>query len=148
MSVKIHDNSKEVSDNIKAALLRGLETCGLVAEGYAKKLAPVGTPESTGIPGYIGGLLRGSITHALSGKQPSISTYQDNAGTRRGSYSGTAPEESGANKSAVYIGTNVEYAPYVCLGTIHMNAQPFLKPAVNDHKDEYRKILENSLKNG
>ena len=148
MSVEIHDNSKEVSDNIKEALLRGLETCGLVAEGYAKKLAPVGTPESTGIPGYIGGLLRGSITHALSGKQPAISTYQDNAGTRRGSYSGTAPEESGSNKSAVYIGTNVEYAPYVCLGTIHMNAQPFLKPAVNDHKDEYRKILENSLKNG
>ena len=148
MSVEIHDNSKEVSDNIKAALLRGLEKCGLVAEGYAKKLAPVGTPESTGIPGYIGGLLRGSITHALSGKQPAISTYQDNAGTRRGSYSGTAPEESGSNKSAVYIGTNVEYAPYVCLGTIHMNAQPFLKPAVNDHKDEYRKILENSLKNG
>ena len=148
MSIEIHDNSKEVSEAIKSALLKGLETCGLVAEGYAKKLAPVGTPESTGIPGYIGGLLRGSITHALSGKQPSISTYQDNAGKRRGSYSGTAPEESDSNKSAVYIGTNVEYAPYVCLGTIHMNAQPFLKPAVNDHKDEYRKILENSLKNG
>ena len=49
---------------------------------------------------------------------------------------------------AAYIGTNVEYAPYVCLGTIHTKAQPFLKPAVNDHKDEYRKILENSLKNG
>lgn len=148
MNVQFTDNSKEVSDNIKAALLRGLETCGLVAEGYAKKLAPVGTPESTGIPGYIGGLLRGSITHALSGKQTAISNYQDNAGTRRGSYSGTAPEESDSNKCAVYIGTNVEYAPYVCLGTIHTKAQPFLKPAVNDHKDEYRKILENSLKNG
>ena len=49
---------------------------------------------------------------------------------------------------AAYIGTNVEYAPYVCLGTMHMKVQPFLKPAVNDHKDEYRKILENSLKNG
>ena len=148
MSVKINDNSKEVSEAIKSALLKGLETCGLVAEGYAKKLAPVGTPESTGIPGYIGGLLRGSITHAVSGKRPAISTYQDNAGTRRGSYSGTAPEESGANKSAVYIGTNVEYAPYVCLGTIHMNAQPFLKPAVADHANKYRKIIENELKNG
>ena len=39
MSIEIHDNSKEVSEDIKAALLRGLETCGLVAEGYAKKLA-------------------------------------------------------------------------------------------------------------
>ena len=148
MSVEIHDNSKEIANNIKSALLRGLETCGLVAEGYAKKLAPVGTPESTGIPGYIGGLLRGSITHALSGKQPSISTYQDNAGKRKGSYSGTAPEESGSNENAVYIGTNVEYSSYVELGTIKMDAQPFLKPAVADHANTYRKIIENELKNG
>ena len=146
MSYTYKDNSKEVSENIKAALLRGLETCGLVAEGYAKKLAPVGTPESTGIPGYIGGLLRGSITHALSGKQPSISTYQDNAGKRRGSYSGTAPEEGDSNKSAVYIGTNVEYAPYQELGTIHMKAQPFLKPAVAANANKYRKIIEDELK--
>ena len=108
MSVEIHDNSKEVSDNIKSALLRGLETCGLVAEGYAKKLAPVDT-----------GNLRNSITHTVDEDEP-----------------------------AAYIGSNVEYAPYVCLGTIHMKAQPFLKPAVNDHKDEYRKIIENELKNG
>ena len=148
MSVEIRDNSKEVSDKIKAALLRGLETCGLVAEGYAKKLAPVGTPESTGIPEYIGGLLRGSITHALSGNKPAISTYQDNAGTRRGSYSGTAPEEGDANKKSVYIGTNVEYSSYVELGTIKMDAQPFLKPAVADHANEYLKIIEKELKNG
>ena len=108
MAVEIHDNSKEISEDIKAALLRGLEKCGLTAERFAKKLAPYDT-----------GNLRNSITHEVDDGEP-----------------------------AVYIGTNVEYAPYVCLGTIHMNAQPFLKPAVNDHKDEYRKILENSLKNG
>ena len=108
MAVEIHDNSKEISENIKSALLRGLEKCGLTAERFAKKLAPYDT-----------GNLRNSITHKVDDGEP-----------------------------AVYIGTNVEYAPYVCLGTIHMNAQPFLKPAVNDHKDEYRKILENSLKNG
>ena len=65
-------------------------------------------------------------------------------GNLRNSITHTVDEE----EPAAYIGTNVEYAPYVCLGTIHMKAQPFLKPAVNDHKDEYRKILENSLKNG
>ena len=43
MSVTIHDHSAEVSAEIKAALLRGLEKCGLVAEGYAKKLCPVDT---------------------------------------------------------------------------------------------------------
>ena len=108
MAVEIHDNSKEISENIKSALLRGMEKCGLTAERFAKKLAPYDT-----------GNLRNSITHEVDDGEP-----------------------------AVYIGTNVEYAPYVCLGTIHMDAQPFLKPAVNDHKDEYRKILENSLKNG
>lgn len=54
MSVEITDNSKEVSAAIKAALLRGLEKCGLVAEGYAKKLCPVDT-----------GILRNSITHVV-----------------------------------------------------------------------------------
>ena len=49
---------------------------------------------------------------------------------------------------AAYIGTNVEYAPYQELGTIHMKAQPFLKPAVADHANTYRKIIENELKNG
>lgn len=108
MSYTYKDNSKEVSEDIKAALLRGLETCGLVAEGYAKKLAPVDT-----------GNLRNSITHEVDDGEP-----------------------------AAYIGTNVEYASYVCLGTIHMKAQPFLKPAVADHTNEYRKIIENELKNG
>ena len=108
MSYTYKDNSKEISEDIKAALLRGLETCGLVAEGYAKKLAPVDT-----------GNLRNSITHTVDEDEP-----------------------------AEYIGTNVEYAPYVCLGTIHMKAQPFLKPAVADHANEYRKIIENELKNG
>ena len=54
MSVEIHDNSKEVSGAIHAALLRGLEKIGLVVEGYAKKLCPVDT-----------GNLRNSITHVV-----------------------------------------------------------------------------------
>lgn len=54
MSVEIQDHSAEVSAEIKAALLRGLEKIGLVAEGYAKKLCPVDT-----------GNLRNSITHVV-----------------------------------------------------------------------------------
>ena len=107
MIVEIHDNSREIANDIKSALLRWLETCGLVAEGYAKKLAPVDT-----------GNLRNSITHTVDDGEP-----------------------------AAYIGTNVEYAPYVCLGTIHMKAQPFLKPAVAANANIYRKIIEDELKN-
>lgn len=108
MNIQFTDNSKEVSEKIKKALLRGLETCGLVAEGYAKKLAPVDT-----------GNLRNSITHEVDDGEP-----------------------------AAYIGTNVEYAPYQELGTINMDANPFLKPAVAANANTYRKIIEKELKNG
>ena len=108
MSVEVHDNSKEISDNIKSALLIGLEKCGLTAERFAKKLAPYDT-----------GNLRNSITHTVDEDEP-----------------------------AAYIGTDVEYAPYQELGTINMDANPFLKPAVADHANTYRKIIEKELKNG
>ena len=108
MDIKFTDNSKEVLEAMQQAAVRALETCGLVAEGYAKKLAPVDT-----------GNLRNSITRTVDDGEP-----------------------------AAYIGTNVEYALYQELGTIHMKAQPFLKPAVADHANEYRKIIENELKNG
>lgn len=50
MNLEIQDHSAEVSAEIKAALLLGLEKIELVAEGYAKKLCPVET-----------GILRNSI---------------------------------------------------------------------------------------
>lgn len=46
---------------------------------------------------------------------------------------------------AVYVGTNVEYGPCVELGTVHMAARPFLKPAAADHADVYREILRRRL---
>ena len=55
--------------------------------------------------------------------------------------------EVNESEQAAYIGTAVEYAPYVCLGTIHTKAQPFLKPAVADHKEQYREIIKNELEN-
>lgn len=55
--------------------------------------------------------------------------------------------EVDAGDDAVYIGTNVEYAPYVELGTSRQKAQPFLRPAATEHSDQYRKILKNALEN-
>ena len=73
---------------------------------------------------------------------------------------------------AVYIGSNVEYAAYVELGTgkytdggrptpwVYQDdngnwhwtagnpAQPFLAPAVKEHATTYRNIIEDELKNG
>ena len=49
---------------------------------------------------------------------------------------------------SVYIGTNVEYAPYVELGTWKMQAQPFLRPAATEHGSTYRSILKRNLEEG
>lgn len=50
------------------------------------------------------------------------------------------------SEKSVYIGTNVEYAPYVELSTSRTKAQPFLRPAAKDHEGTYKKIFEKNLK--
>ncbi len=50
------------------------------------------------------------------------------------------------DENAVYIGTNVEYAPYVELGTRFMPARPFLRPAATEHGEEYRGLMEAAMK--
>lgn len=113
----VEDNTAAIKSKIARAIKDGLGRIGMKAEGYAKDLCPVGTPESTGIPGYIGGTLRNSITHITIG-------------------------------DSVMIGSNVEYAPYVEYGTSKQRAQPYLRPAAQNHGAEYREILKDALKNG
>lgn len=134
MDVKFTDNSGKVLAEFRDSALRALEKCGLTAEAYAKKLCPVDT-----------GALRNSISHTVDEGEP-----------------------------AAYVGTNSEYGPYVEYGTgiyategggrptpwvyqdakgnWHMThgqrAQPFLKPAVSDHAQQYRDIIESEMKNG
>lgn len=45
-----------------------------------------------------------------------------------------------------YIGTNVEYAPYVEMGTVKMQERPFLRNAVLNHQNEYKALFEEGLK--
>lgn len=131
MKITLEDHSAEVYKELEAACQRALEKCGLVAEGHAKKMCPVDT-----------GNLRNSITHTVT--------------------------DSG--ERAAYVGTNSEYGVYVECGTgvyypggrqtpwayqdakgdWHLThgqrAQPFIKPAVADHADQYKKIIESELK--
>lgn len=130
--VVFNDYSDKVLDAKHDAAMRALERCGSQGEGYAKDLVPVKT-----------GNLRSGISHQV--------------------------DES---ENAVYIGTNVEYGAYVELGTgqyteggrptpwVYQDdngnwhwtrgneAQPFLKPAVADHPQTYRNIIEDEMKNG
>lgn len=49
------------------------------------------------------------------------------------------------DESTEVIGTNVEYAPFQELGTRKMKAHPFLRPAAENHSQEYKAIWQGEL---
>ena len=137
-TVIFRDNSKEVLAALDNATTKILTMIGLKAEGYAKKLCPVGTPKSTKKKGYRGGTLRNSITFRVEGDELSV-------------------------------GSNIPYSAYVELGTgpnfqpppewehfpeergkgvgrAYVQPRPYLRPAIEEHTDEYKRIVENELK--
>ena len=48
---------------------------------------------------------------------------------------------------AAYIGTNVEYAPYVELGSRGRQGKHMLQRAATEYTDEYKRLIEDSIKN-
>ena len=48
---------------------------------------------------------------------------------------------------AVYIGSNVEYAPYVELGTSRAKAHHMLQKAATEHSAEYKRLAEDAVYN-
>ena len=130
--VKFESHLAEIQKATDEQLARAAEIIGGMAESYAKKnISEVvyATPEGW----YIRtGNLRNSITHEVGGDE-------------------------------VYVGTNVEYAPYVEFGhtqevgryvpklgkrlvNSYVPPKPFLAPAVESHMDEYKKMIEYSLR--
>lgn len=130
MKITLDDHSDEVLSALDAAMARGLEKCGLVAEGYAKKLCPVDT-----------GNLRNSITHTVTDVNEQAAYVGSNA------------------EYAAYVefGTGVFYpggrqTPWVytdAKGNTHLThgqrAKPYIKPAVADHAAQYQKIIKSEM---
>ena len=48
---------------------------------------------------------------------------------------------------AAYIGTSTSYAPFVELGARGRKGVHMLQRAASEHADEYKKIMEDSMKN-
>ena len=121
-----NDHTDEVlqalSENVEEILTRW----GEAAEGFAKdKITENGSVDT--------GRLRNSITYEVR-----------------------------MDEQAVYIGSNVEYAPYVELGhsqevgryvpaigkrlkNPHVAGKPFLKPAVTEHIEDYKAIMNDII---
>lgn len=158
----LSDRRNEVKDKVDEAIKTALKAVGAQASSRARD-------EITRVGAIDTGLLRNSITFALAGETPKVTTYHAAFGNNRkkdgtrytaraskagsvniGKPYGKAPDY-GYKNNAVYIGTNVFYAPYVEMGTrnshggVKMAARPYLKPAVENHQAEYQQILTEAL---
>lgn len=80
------------------------------------------------------------ITRAVYDTPESKSGYV-RTGRLMNSISWAVDEDTGD----VYIGSNVEYAPYVELGTSKMAARPFLKPAAENYTSQYMELVRDAL---
>lgn len=149
---EIHDNSRNVKAAVDRAIQQALEMCGGIGESAVKqRLTDNGSVDT--------GLLRNSITYAIGGQTPKIASYRANRAKGisikgkgkvkddvvEGQYTGTAPEDE-PGQHTVYIGTNVEYAPHVELGTIKMAAKPYLRPAVEEARRQFELAIQLAFK--
>ncbi len=55
--------------------------------------------------------------------------------------------EATVEDDTLTVGSSKEYALPVETGTYKMAARPYLKPAMAEHSDEYKKVMEDALKN-
>lgn len=130
MSSRLESHADEVVSKLEDAVYLALDAIGAQAAGYVFGLAPADT-----------GRLRNSIAWATKKTEGKSYNYRDDKG---GSY--TDQIGSGCPDYTVVIGTNVEYAVYQEFGTSLVDAQPYLRPGVSDHLEEYKKIATQILK--
>lgn len=133
--IRIKNNNKQaILDELEFAVKRSLTAVGMqaVSDIVSSSDFPVDT-----------GLLRNSITFAVSGEAPYESSYQSFKGDKRGGYRGKAPNDK---IPAVYIGTNVEYAKYVEFGTSKMNGRDFMFKPLRANLGNYKEIMKAYLK--
>ena len=84
---------------------------------------------------------RGLIAIGMTAERHAKDITPVDTGRLRNSISHAATED------AAYIGTNVEYAPYVELGTSRNKAHHMLKRAASEHSEEYKKLMQDALEN-
>lgn len=131
---KIENNADLTREQFEACLKRALTAIGMQAEAYAKETINRADAIDTG-------RMINSVTYGTAERAGSFD-YTDNQGNHYVDEIGLAEED------AVYIGTNVEYAPYQEYGTVNgVPALHFLRDAAGNHTEEYKQILKESMEN-
>ena len=133
MKVDYKDNSQQILSAMEKGKRNALTAIGSSAETHTKENITADKLVDTG-------RLCNSITYA-TGDYSGIGTYTDN---NKKSYS-DATARNTPKDDEVGIGTNVEYAAYTELGTQHIAAHHYLKRAVTEHQDEYKKLTAQAI---
>ena len=133
MKVDYKDNSQQILSALEKGKHNALTAIGATAETHTKENITADKLVDTG-------RLRNSITYA-TGDYSGIGTYTDN---NKKKYS-DAKARNTPKDDEVAIGTNVEYAAYTELGTEKIAAHHYLKRAVTEHKDEYKKLTAQAI---
>lgn len=127
----IKNNFAEVTEELAEKIEAWLEAVGEDAASTAAEVAPVDT-----------GRLKNSITCATPIYQSDPNKYPGQQAEITDFFPLGKPEEG-----SVYIGTNVEYAEYNEMGTSKgVPARHFIQFGMTAHQDEYKKMLEEKLK--
>ena len=132
------DNLNQIKEALESQKGLILEAIGLKAETYAKKIAPVGTPESTGKEGYRGGTLRNSITHKVT-----KDTVQIGSNVKYAPYQELGTLEQFEEPPEWIISKAKKGSGKRHGGGVH--AKHFLRDAIQDHKSEYAEIIRDML---
>lgn len=138
--IQFTDNSDEVLDELARRMPKILDAVGIEAEGNAVTEINnliYNTPES---PNYVRtGFLKNSITHATKKKDGESYSVDGNGDYHK-------VNVSWGEDDSVVIGSALEYASYVELGTSKMAPRPFLQNAIEKYKNDYKRIIEDGLK--
>lgn len=134
---KIENNADLTREQFEACLKRALTAIGQQAESYAKQRINEADAIDTG-------RLINSVTYGTA-ENAGSHDYSDNQGNHFADTIGLAEED------AVYIGSNVSYAPMIEYGWQRGGASyagvHFLKDAAGNHTEEYKQILKESMEN-
>lgn len=140
VSIDYHDD--ELFEDLNFKKLKALALVGMEAEGDAK-IEIESNPRRVDT-----GRLRNSITWATTKEHSSPSGALEKPNEDASDDDGL--DESQAEEDAVVIGTNVEYAYEIHEGDETRGLAPnrFLRNAVERNGDKYRKIIDDTLKQG
>lgn len=143
--VTVDDNFPQLHEALMDWVKRVLTLWGMKIIDYATLLVPVGTADSTGVEGYVGGALKASLTYAVSLAEKTVTVgsallYALYVELGTGIFA-----EKGNGRKTPWVWKDQNGKWHFTRG---MKPQPFLRPAITEHLDEFKEIAITEAEDG